>query len=278
MVIGHTLWKGNIGIGLFTFPVRIASVSNKSGVQLHYSHDEDSGKLTQKYFCKKCGNEVSYGEMGRWTKVDSGKEVFLSYDDIKSANPDSSKKIDIIKITDADNIPSKMWLHLDKTYPILNDETNSDGKALKVFWQSMKEINAVAIGTIVLRKTGNEKVALIVANNEGLLLHTLSYANEIKHSLLEEAKSFLDTIEVTKDEIELGKNLLNSLKGGFSWGDYSQIKDEKASLINNLIAQKTEGVVIEPTKEKKEKKNNDPLFEQLRKAVVEARKGEEKNH
>ncbi len=275
--IGRTYWNGKISVGIFSFPVRAVSLNNSDyKPELHLSHEKCSARLEQNYVCTKCHNAVGWNEMGRIAEFE-GKEIPLSYKELMFTNPNALKTISIQKIVDYAELPKKIFLHIEQSYPLVKME-DDDGKAWKLFYSTLKSLNKVAIGSVVMRKTSDQKICLISAMDNSLILQILSYPLQIKHSILEEVGQMLDTIPVSEEESKMAEMLINSLVSPFVWDDFASIKDDKTARITSLIQKKAEGtsVSLEPPTEEKSEKSKQDLLEQLKAAIVVIKDKEKK--
>ncbi|RLC34630.1 hypothetical protein DRH14_02445 [Candidatus Shapirobacteria bacterium] len=268
--MASTLWRGNIQISLINVPVRLVSLENAGyKPDLHLCHETDGGRVKQRYICEKCGKNVSWSEMARITK----DGVVVTKEELRSITPESYKNVRIEHIFEKNSIPADMLLHVEKTYLITTDE-KQDAKPYKLLWEVLKKRNLVAMGTICLKSNSPEKICLITANENGLFLQMLSYADEIRHDEIKKQRETLEEIEVSGREVELAEKLFEELStDAFDFSVFAKMEDKRTKNLKELIASKKSGIKIEKKEEKKDNESEEePLFEQLKRAVEEARK------
>lgn len=78
----RSMWKGAIGFGLVSIPVKLYAATEEHGVSLHQVHAEDGGRIRMKRYCEKEGKEVPYAEIAKGYEDETGRTVVLTDEDL----------------------------------------------------------------------------------------------------------------------------------------------------------------------------------------------------
>jgi len=138
-----------------------------------------------------------------------------------------------------------------------------DGKvghdAFAVIRETIREMNKVAIGRVVL--TNREHVIALEPLDKGLIGTLLRYPYEVRSA--EEYFDDIQDVKVTKDMLDLAKNIVNQKKGHF---EPDKFKDQYETALIDLINQKRAG---KPTTAKARPRGENvvDLMDALRKSI-----------
>src|SRR6185295_5593119 len=92
----RALWKGTIGFGLVTIPVRLFSATQESELDLDMLDAKDHGRIRFKRVNEDTGKEVPWERIVRAFNVE-GRYVVMDEKDLKNA---AVEKTDVITIHD----------------------------------------------------------------------------------------------------------------------------------------------------------------------------------
>ena len=131
--------------------------------------------------------------------------------------------------------------------------------AFAVIRQTMREMNKVAIGRVVL--TNREHIIALEPLEKGLVGTLLRYPYEVRSE--EEYFDEIQDVKVTKDMLDLAKHIVNQKSGRF---EPDRFEDHYETALVDLINSKRSGKPITP-KERPRGENVVDLMDALRKSV-----------
>src|SRR4029453_16301200 len=97
----------------------------------------------------------------------------------------------------------------------------------------MSKSDRVAIAQLVSR--GKEQLVAIRAYQNGLVMHAMYYANEVRN-FGDITKA--ENVKLTDEEIELGASLIENMSDGFEPGKY---RDEYRERVQAMLEEKRKG-------------------------------------
>ncbi len=163
-----------ISFGLVTIPVKLYTAASPEGISFHLLHKKCHGRLKQQYICPADDGEVvERTEMIRG--YESGKEQYVLFTD-EELTALESPKTDSLEILEFVPLASIDFLYVAKTYYVGPDKGGD--KAYRLLGDSMTRTGKVAVGRHFTR--GKEQLALLRPYRDGLLIHYVYYANEVR--------------------------------------------------------------------------------------------------
>jgi DNA end-binding protein Ku len=229
----RAIWKGHIRFSLVTIPVRIYNaVDTEQKISFNQLHKEDHGNIGYEKKCKKCSKAVTSDEIVKGYPYEPDRFVIVEKEDLDKLKLKSTKIIEIEGFIDAAEV-----------HPTLYESpyfAGPDGpvatKAYALLAATLKETGKMGIGKVVLRD--REDVVMIAPQENGICLYKLRSPNEVR-SISEVPQ--IDTTGVDKKQLDLAKNLVESMKTTLSKLD---LKDKYAEALREMIESKIEGKQI----------------------------------
>jgi DNA end-binding protein Ku len=218
-----------ISFGLVTIPVKIYS-SNEPAEKLHFHmvHADCGERLKQHYACPKHG-EVERSDIIKGFELSKGNIVELEKDELKALEAVASDDIALTEFVPADAVDP---LYIDASYYLGPDKGGQ--RAFQLFREALEDVDLVGIASYAAR--GKQYVVMLRPYKEGLVMHQLRYADEVKPwSEIEIGK----VQKPTSAELALATSLIDSLR--HETFDPTQYSDEVKERVRKLIAQKAKG-------------------------------------
>jgi DNA end-binding protein Ku len=237
----RAIWKGHIRFSLVTIPVRIYNaVDTDQKISFNQLHKEDHGNIGYEKKCKKCNKAVTSDEIVKGYPYEPDRYVIVEKDDLDKLKLKSTKIIEIEGFIDAREV-----------HPTLYESpyfAGPDGpvatKAYALLAATLKETGKMGIGKVVLRD--REDVVMISPQDNGICLYKLRSPKEVR-SISEVPQ--IDTKGVDKKQLELAKNLVESMKTTLNKLD---LTDKYSDALREMIEAKIEGKqIIEVEEEEK---------------------------
>ncbi|MEU4212937.1 Ku protein [Streptomyces sp. NPDC026206] len=220
----RTMWKGSIGFGLVSVPVRLYAATQEHGIRLHQVHDEDGGRIHLKRVCDVCGKEVDYEHVAKGFEDDEGHTAVVTKNDLAGLPLPSKKLIDVLAFVDADRIDP---LQLSGAY-YLAPESAAANKPYVLLRETLKQTERVAVTKIALRT--RESLALLRVHEDLLTLHTMYWPDEIRVAGDLAPPS---SVSVRPQELKMATSLMDTLSEDF---DLDSLEDEYEVALGELIS------------------------------------------
>lgn len=223
MAVSH---RGAISFGLVHIPVGLYTATQDNDIHFNQLCREDGSRIKYKKVCSSCGKEVSAKDIVKGFEYDKDKFVIMTDEDFEKAKSEKDKTIHILHFTDLNSIRP---IYYDKTYHAI-PEAGGD-KAFELLRKAMKDENKVAIAKTVMGT--KEKLLTLIPTDDGILIETMFFADEVKQTPKEPVHS-----EVNEAELAMAKTLINTMVKDFEPNLY---KDEYQVKLREIIEQKIAG-------------------------------------
>jgi DNA end-binding protein Ku len=240
MGMPRSIWTGAISFGLVNVPVKLYSAVSKKSVRFHQLHESDGVRIQQKRVCPADGEEVAWEDIVKGYEITPDRYVIVSPEELEALDPKKTKTIDIEEFVDLDEIDP---LYYDHPYYLLPGQ--GAAKPYKLLAQAMRDANKVAIARVVIRT--KEQLVAIRPVGDVLAMATMNFADEVVNpESFDDAPG--DDVETSKRELDMARQLIESLTGDFEPEKYH---DEYREAVLDLIERKAEGqeIVLQPAEE-----------------------------
>lgn len=226
MAVSH---RGAISFGMVHIPVGLYTATQDNDIHFNQLCKEDGSRVKYKKVCSGCGKEIGAGDIVKGFEYEKGKYVTLTDDDFEKAKSDKDKTIHILHFTDLQNIRP---IYYDKTYHAVPEQGGD--KAFELLRRAMKEENKVAVAKTVMGT--KEKLLALIPTEDGILVETLLFAEEVKETPKE-----LGHPQVQEAELTMAKTLINAMVQPFRPEQY---QDEYKAKLWEIINKKIQGKEI----------------------------------
>lgn len=227
--------SGTISFGLVSIPVKLYAAAVSGSVSFNMLHEKCGTRIKQQQYCPKCNTVVDRSELVRAYEFAKDQYVRFGDDELKALEAEASKTIDLSEFVPLDKVDP---IYFEKTYYLGPDKGGE--KAYRLLADAMAKTSRVALGQFVMR--GKESLVLIRSAQNGLMLHSMYYADEIRDfGEIDKGQS----VSTKKEELELASRLISDLsKDEFKPEIY---KDEYKLRVLELVNQKVVGKEITAT-------------------------------
>src|SRR5580765_5907974 len=225
----HSIGSGNISFGLVSIPIKMFSSVSSGGVSFNQLHQKCGGRIRQQQICPTCNEVVERSTLVKGYEFAKDQYVQFTDEELKAMEGEASKMIDIVEFVPLAQVDP---IYFEKTYYIGPDKGGE--KAYRLLADAMKSAGRVALAKFVMR--GKENLVLIRPSHDGLMLHTMYFADEIR-DFGEVDKG--DAAKVKPGELELAERLVGELTSEkFRPEQYS---DEYRTRVLQVVESKVEG-------------------------------------
>ena len=231
----HSLGSGTISFGLVSIPVKLYSAAVSQSVSFNLLHAKCGSRIKQQTFCPVDQTTVERNELVRGYEFAKDQHVRVTDEELKSLEGEDSKVIDIAEFVPLDQVDP---IYFEKTY-YLGPDKGGD-KAYRLLAETMAKTDRVAVARFIMR--GKESLVLIRPSQDGLMLHTMYFADEVRDfSEIDKGKS----AKIAEREGELARKLIDELSTDEFKPD--QYKDEYRERVLEMVNKKVEGKEVTVT-------------------------------
>ena len=242
----RAIWSGAISFGLVNIPVKLYSAVSKKTVRFHQIDAESGQRIRQQRVNPGSGEEVPYEQIVKGYEISPDRYVTITPEELESLEPQKTRTIDIEEFVDLEQIDP---IYYDHPYYLAPDK--GAAKAYKLLLDAMEEADKVAIARVVIRS--KENLVALRPYGGAITMETMLFPDEVTQpESIEELAAVSGEVKTTKRELDMAKQLIESLSGDF---DPSGYRDEYRDRVLDLIERKAAGETItieEPAAEKKE--------------------------
>ena len=227
----RSLQSVTITFGLVTIPVKMYVATNpKAGVSFNLLHTCGS-RVRQQYVCIAEEKVVPRSEMVKGYEFEKDRYVTFTKEELEKLEEASTGAVEITEFVPAATIDPTYY---DKAYYLGPDKGGA--KPYRLLAEAMRQSGRSAIGRWAAR--GKQYLVNIRVVDEGLILQTLLYADEVRP--MNEVE--IPDAKVGAQEIALANQLIESIASeGF---DPARYKDDVMERIEAQIQKKVEGEEI----------------------------------
>jgi len=228
----HSIGSGTLSFGLVSIPVRMFTAASSQSVSFNQLHEKCGGRIRQQLLCPTCNEVVERSSLVKGYEFAKDQYVRFTADELKQLEDESTQSIDITEFVPLEEVDP---IYFEGGYYLGPDK--GGGKAYRLLADAMKKSDRVALAKFVMR--GKENLVLIRAHQEGLMLHTMYFADEVR-DFGEIDKGRDATIKSA--ELDLAQRLIEDLSSAkFEPGKYH---DEYRGRVLSVVEAKVEGKEI----------------------------------
>ena len=279
----RSVWNGSISFGLVNIPVKLFTVLDSNNEYSFNQLDEKGHKIQYKKWCPIEEREIPFEEIRKGYRIAKDEYVIIEKEDLDNIKAITTKTIDIKEFIDLKDFDTIL---IEKSYYVSPSTDGSakkrrgkqkenlmsaSNKAFRLFADSLKETNKIAIGKVVLKD--REHLVAIRPYQRGLIMHQLMYQEEI--TPIDEIEGMPGSessgilVPIDEKELELGKMLIGNLTN--SEFDVTQYSDEYAKELEKLVTAKSKGITYKTEEKNDSADTSNDLIEALKASVQRSR-------
>lgn len=245
----RSIWKGSIGFGLVSIPVKLYSAVQTSSLDLDMLDSRDHAHIKFQRVNEHTKKEVPYDKIVKGYKWDDDY-VIVEEADFEAAAPEKSKVIEIENFVDITSVNPMFY----ETSYYTEPETKNN-KAYALLLEALKKSGKAGLARFVLRST--ESMCIVHPVKAAIVVTRIRFEQQIRD---QDELKLNDTIEVSKKELDMGLALINQYAEEL---DLSKYKDEYHTELLKLIEAKAKGKRPTIKKLKPKAAKSDDLYDQL---------------
>lgn len=227
---GAAVWTGFLTVGLISLPVKLRVGAREERVsfnQLHAGCEHGQTRIKTKNTCPACDDRVlTADEIEKGFEVSPGRWVIVGKDELDGLRPQGAKVMEVAQFVKSDQIDPMLY---ETSYFIHPQEGGF--KAYALIRSAMLASGYVATAKVLMHS--REHLVVVRPYGEGLALHTLFYADEVR------AAAFPKTGTVTDAELKAAKQLIEALS--VPKFEHASVVDQYRADVKELIARRAAG-------------------------------------
>jgi len=240
--MARAIWTGTISFGLVTVPVKLYSAINRKTVRFHQLSGKTGTRIAQKRVDPQNGEEVPYESVVKGYEIAPDRYVRVEQQELDSLAPEKTRTIDIEDFVELAEIDP---IYYDHPYYLVPGQGGA--KPYRLLLDAMQQRERVAIARVVIRS--KEQLVAIRPMGNVMGMATMMFADEIlSPERLEELPSRSE-MKVTKREVEIAVQLIDSLATDFDPDKYRDTYPEEVLALIERKAHGEENAVQPPPEE-----------------------------
>lgn len=246
--------KTTIAFSLVSVPISMYTAVQDNDISFNQLHEADGQRIKYKKVCGHCGKEVKSEDIVKGYEYAEDKYIIISEDDLEKIKTEKDKSIQILHFANLNQISPT---YFDKSYYAVPEAGGE--KAFELLRTALLEEQKIAIGKTVMRD--KEYLIAIIPREDGMLIQTMMFQDDIK-----ELPKTYNKPEITGEELNMAKTLINSMNVPFNAAEY---KDEYQEKLKDLIETKIQGKEVQNREENQTTIIN--LMEALKQSIEKER-------
>jgi len=237
----RSIWKGTISFGLVNIPIALGVATQRSDPKFRTLDAESSQPIRQQMVSSARDDAVvERTETVKGYEVGKGQFVVITDEELDSVAVERRRTIDIISFIDLEEVDP---VYYDRTYYVAPQEAAN--KPYTLLLEALKETGKAAVGKLVL--SSKEHLALLRPSGDALAIELLFYPEDVRLSTQKEIEDIVHDTKVAKPELEMAKQLVDSLSRPFDPNDFeNEHKRDLMALIEKKLAGEEIQVAPEP--------------------------------
>ena len=208
-------WKGSLSFGLVSIPIQLSPAARTERISFNQLHKVCHSRLKQPLFCPTCNRNVERGEIEKGYEYEKDQYLLFDEDELDKIEPESARVMEILEFVKVAEIDP---LYFDASYYATPEPAGAKGYRLLL--EAMQKSGYAGIAKVTMHN--REYIVIIRARRDGMTVHTMFYANEIRQP----AEAGADKFEIREQERSLASQLIESLAGSFQPDKYHDTYQE----------------------------------------------------
>jgi DNA end-binding protein Ku len=228
----RSIGNATISFGLVSIPVRLYVATHSEQLSFNQIHAPCGSRIKQQILCPRCERPVERGELLKGYQFEKDRYVTFTDEELKAVEAEASRNIDIHEFVPLASVDP---LYFEGAH-YLGPQPGAE-KAYQLLVAAMRDRGTVALAQFVHH--GKEHLVLIRPVGEGLVMHTMHYADEVRRF---DDVDTGGTPKIRSGEIELARKLVDQLSADTFRPD--QYKDAYRDRVREVVDKKIAGEAI----------------------------------
>jgi DNA end-binding protein Ku len=257
--MARPIWTGSITFGLVSIPIEMYMAVHEKSVHFHMLNKDGTCRLRRKLVCPDSGKEYDFNQTAKGIEIGPEDYVLVDQKEIDRLKPEKGKSMEIVQFIEPGDIDP---VYYDRVYYLRPGKDAK--KPYKLLVAAMSESGKFALGRFVMRE--RQYTVMIRTMDQGMVLHTLHYADEVDPMDAELAPA-MERIKLSSAEQRMAGELVKSMTAKLHLEEF---KDEYRTQLQALIDAKKQGKEVShaPEEEDRPLKPTINLMDALRRSLA----------
>jgi DNA end-binding protein Ku len=197
----RSIGSATISFGLVSIPTRLYVATHSERIAFNMLHEVCGTRIKQQLFCPHCERVVERGDIVKGFEFEKGRFVTFTPTELAALDAEASHAIDIQEFVPLASVDPLYYENAHYLGPDKGAE-----KAYHLLAEAMHATQKVALAQYISH--GKEQLVLIRPYQDGLVLHSMYYADEIRR--FDDVDKGGDA-KVRPNEVELARKLIDQL-------------------------------------------------------------------
>jgi DNA end-binding protein Ku len=169
----RSISTASLTFGLVSIPVRLFPATSSKSIRFNLLHAKDMSRIQEKIFCPVEDKIIDRSELVRGYEIEKGRYVTFTDEELKKLEAQADHAVEIeefIPVSEVDPV------YFENSYLLGCEPTSA--KAYHLLKEAMSKTGRVGVAKFTMR--GKERLVLIRPHDDGLMLHTMYYEDEIR--------------------------------------------------------------------------------------------------
>ena len=193
--------SATIAFGLVSIPVGIYTATSSKAIGFHLLHARCGTRIQHRNWCPTCERLVERADLVRGFPVGRSKYARFTEAELEALEQSGDRVIEISAFVPLATVDP---LYYENTHYLGPGERGE--RPYRLLAEAMRQTERVAVGSVVLR--GKEHLVLVRPVRQGLVLHQLYYADEVRDF---DEIAPAERARVAETELALAKRLIAGL-------------------------------------------------------------------
>ncbi len=236
--MASTIWKGHITFGLVSLPVKLVAAARSETISFNQLHQTDHSRVKQVLYCQAEDKPVARTELVKGFEYEKGHYVVINDEDLKKLQPKTARTMEILEFVQNSELDPVL---LESSYYVQPDEAGE--KPYTLLFEAMRKSGYSAIAKLTMHN--REHVVIVRTGQNGIILHTMYYRDEIR--AMEEFR--VNTDLISDKELKMAETLIEALASPF---EHEKYQDRYRESVQKMIEAKVEGKEVVATPQEQE--------------------------
>lgn len=250
-----SVWSGYLTFGLISMPVRLFSGARSTRIGFHMLHRDDLTRVKQQLYCPHDERVIERNEIVKGYEFRKGEYVVIEPEEIKKIEPKTAKAMEILEFVKEEEIDP---VYFESSYYLAPEEAGKKPYAL--LSRAMEESGYLAVAKLAMHN--REYTVLLRPHENGLMLHTMYYQDEIREAPAVDT----DRSSLKEGELKVAHQLIEALAAKWEPQKYHDTFEEN---LKKLIKARMEGGEVTAVEKPRKQAPPTDLMAALRQSLAE---------
>ncbi|MBI3769687.1 MAG: Ku protein [Deltaproteobacteria bacterium] len=263
----RSIGSATISFGLVSIPTRLYVATHSERIAFNMLHEVCGTRIKQQLYCPHCARVVERGETVKGYEFEKGRFVTFTGPEIAALEAEANHAIDIQEFVPLASVDPIYFENVHYLGPDKGAE-----KAYHLLAEAMRATEKVALAQFTSH--GKEQLVLIRPYQDGLALHSMYYAEEVR--AFDDVETGGD-LKIRQGEAELARKLIDQLSTKAFHPE--QYEDTYRDRVKAAVDRKVAGEKVRTPEASPARARVIDLMQALKESLAErGSKGEERSH